>query len=385
MISYSIGVLALFFFLFPLLLTIRWRPLIKICGGLASFYRFHHFVGLFCFIPIFLHISSQFYELDFTDWYGFLDLTELGLSTAWFGFWLMIIALIGSYFKKIRYRNWQMIHLLFVPAYLLVFYHIWLFRPDHNFFLISIFILIGAGVIQIFLILITKLYPLHKTQFEISQLNKLNDDIFELNLTNLNSQQKSLYPPGQIVYVRFDSPEFSSSWHPFSIASCKADPQIKLLIKGFGHDTKQIETIQIGSKVSVVGPFQEFNISPETNQVWIAGGIGIAPFIGMIRCLNVIYSSKVQLFYYSNSEDEVQCKKELNVASETYSNFSWHSIISVRGSVTNYSLLSTHIDITSKTEYLICGPTGFMRNMRLYLSTLGIKRSYIQTEEFSEW
>ena len=379
-----IGFLALVFFILPLLFTVRWRPIVNFCGGIASFYRFHHFLGLFCIIPILIHILNQFLDFGISDWQLLFDISDLGLLAAWMGFSLIFSGILFAYLKKLRYKIWKSLHLIFIPAYFLIFWHAWLFLPSNHFFSYTVIFLILSGFIVLSILVLSYFFPLHENKFEVSQLVDIGDEVFELNVVRSDKDPKLMYPAGQIVYLRFNSKPFSRNWHPFSIASCELDPKLRLLIKSFGHDTKLLESIQIGSSLSIVGPFHEFNISSQVSQIWIAGGVGISPFMGMVRCLGVKKFADVKLFYFGNSIGEIKCKKELNEAKDRFPNFSWKSIIEPRGSKLTEESLQDIIQSDKNSNYIICGPPAFMKYIRRYLIKNGIEKRFINTEEYSK-
>lgn len=380
-----IGFLALFFFTLPLFFIVRWRPLVNFLGGIASFYRVHHLIGLFCILPIIIHILSQFLDFGFSDWQLLFDFADSGLLSAWCGFTLIITGILFAYLKHLRYKVWKNLHFIFIPAYFLIFWHVWIFLPSETLFSFSILILIISGILVFSILLFTYFFPLHEINFEVNQLVDLGDGVFELYLIRSGKNKNLSYPAGQIIYIRFDSEPFSRNWHPFSIASCKIDHRLRLLIKSFGYDTKQLKSIKIGSMISVVGPFHEFSISPEINQIWIAGGVGISPFIAMVRCLGVKNYAEVKLFYFGNSIDEIKCKKELNEAMDKFSNFTWQSVIEPRGNTINEATLYKLIQSDKNSQYLVCGPPAFMKYIRMFLRKNGINKQCIKTEEYSKW
>jgi len=327
---------------------------------------------------------NQFLDFGISDWQLLFDISDLGLLAAWMGFSLIFSGILFAYLKKLRYKIWKSLHLIFIPAYFLIFWHAWLFLPSNHFFSYTVIFLILSGFIVLSILVLSYFFPLHENKFEVSQLVDIGDEVFELNVVRSDKDPKLMYPAGQIVYLRFNSKPFSRNWHPFSIASCELDPKLRLLIKSFGHDTKLLESIQIGSSLSIVGPFHEFNISSQVSQIWIAGGVGISPFMGMVRCLGVKKFADVKLFYFGNSIGEIKCKKELNEAKDRFPNFSWKSIIEPRGSKLTEESLQDIIQSDKNSNYIICGPPAFMKYIRRYLIKNGIEKRFINTEEYSK-
>jgi predicted ferric reductase len=385
MLSLLIGILAFFFLTLPFLLTIRWRPLISFSGGIASFYRWHHYLGLFCFLPIFFHIFFQFQEFGYDAWEILFDFTDASLLFSWLGLVLIVVATGASFLKQLRFRLWKFIHLLLIPAYLFIIIHAYLFLPELPILRFILGFLILIGLFLILLNILSGFKSMHQQNFEVSELVDLGANIFVLNLIHKTLDRHALYPAGQIVYVRFEGSSFSRNWHPFSIASCQTDEKLRLIIKSFGNDTNQLRDLKQGNSVAVTGPFSEFKISGDIPQVWIAGGVGIAPFIGMIRCLEKKNYANVQLLYFANSIDDFKFLTELNEADKNFQSFTFHKIILPRGNFLNEKDLLDLMQEKEKKEYLICGPPGFMKRIRIFLKNNGIKKLNIHTEEFSEW
>jgi len=93
--------------------------------------------------------------------------------------------------------------------------------------------------------------------------------------------------PGQFAWLTFGRSPFSETEHPFSISSHAAQTNpITFTIKELGDFTRTIKTLPVGQRIYLDGPFGNFSIDlyPDANSfVLIAGGIGIAPMMSMLR------------------------------------------------------------------------------------------------------
>lgn len=89
------------------------------------------------------------------------------------------------------------------------------------------------------------------------------------------------YAPGQFVMVRPVSWGFDPVWgRPFSIAHMDGE-HLTLLIRKVGRGTEGIGRLKPGNEVTVWGPLGNgFTMDETTPTLIIAGGIGLAPFIG---------------------------------------------------------------------------------------------------------
>ncbi len=94
--------------------------------------------------------------------------------------------------------------------------------------------------------------------------------------------------PGQFAWLTIGSSPWSMQEHPFSIASsAQQTGRIAFTIKALGDFTSTVGAIAPGQTAYVDGPYGAF--SPDRTEaadlVLIAGGIGIAPLLCMLRTL----------------------------------------------------------------------------------------------------
>lgn len=92
--------------------------------------------------------------------------------------------------------------------------------------------------------------------------------------------------PGQFVMVRLLGEDFPYLGRPFSVADVDpADPETyQLAYTAVGKGTRLMAAAAPGAKVRSVGPLgNRFAIEPAPEHVFIAGGIGVAPFPFLAR------------------------------------------------------------------------------------------------------
>lgn len=95
------------------------------------------------------------------------------------------------------------------------------------------------------------------------------------------------HQPGQFVLLTFDRHEGA---HPFTIASApRSDGRICCQIKAAGDCTSMLAVkLHPGSPVMLEGPYGCFwlrRADPAAQQVWIAAGIGVTPFLAWLEAL----------------------------------------------------------------------------------------------------
>jgi predicted ferric reductase len=105
---------------------------------------------------------------------------------------------------------------------------------------------------------------------------------------------------GQFAYLRVgDAHE-----HPFSVAGVDADGSVRLTIRALGRDTGRLYAeVREGVPATLRGPYGMFDHTlGGARQIWVAGGIGIAPFLGWLAGSGD-QPARVDLFYCTPSRD----------------------------------------------------------------------------------
>jgi PAS domain S-box-containing protein len=229
----------------------------------------------------------------------------------------------------------------------------------------------------------TSLSQVKRYPFSVVNKKKLADNTYEVSL-DLKTK-KMTFVPGQYVHVvlsklQFDDPRGNS--RDFSIASSPKDDFLTIAFRetssGFKH------TVLEGKNVTgeISGPFGDFTLPKIFTQsvVFIAGGIGITPFMSMLRYVNrEKLAYKITLLYINSNKNRASYLDELQALQKENSNFS----------INTYFKRLTAIDIQknipalNEPEYYIAGPSQMVINAQEMLIQLGITQQKIHVEEFS--
>jgi predicted ferric reductase len=116
----------------------------------------------------------------------------------------------------------------------------------------------------------------------------------------------------------------------------------------------------------VEGAFGRFSYKfyPYKKQVWIAGGIGVTPFVSLAKSLD-IHKEFIIDFYYSvkNIEEAVYRDLFQNISRDN-PHFRFHLRLSKdKGRLTAEEIINEVKDL-SEREIFICGPTVLMVSMK---------------------
>ncbi|SEM27189.1 Ferredoxin-NADP reductase [Aquimarina amphilecti] len=145
-----------------------------------------------------------------------------------------------------------------------------------------------------------------------------------------------------------------------------------------------VNSIKVGNKLRVSGPFGKFLLPKEINKssVFIAGGSGITPVLSMIKFILRASKEKVTLLYGCRNEEEVIFYQELRELSK---NFPKRFELLLSFEMLKADLQYEHLSKVLKDSYFyICGPSPMMEASKVALRKLGVQDSLIRTEEFSQ-
>jgi predicted ferric reductase len=198
---------------------------------------------------------------------------------------------------------------------------------------------------------------------------------------------------GQFAYVdilqNLDQVRREFEAHPFSIASAPGEDRLTLVIEGAGDHTRRIQRAATGdeSRVLIHGSFGRLVIDrPERHkQLWLAGGIGITPFLAMAQELarhpeeyagyDVILVVGVdradQAFHLERLRQYEQASPSLTV-------HVWDR--SQRGLPTAEVLRDTLADDVAERAVMISGPEMMISQLTSQLLALGVHRGQIRSE-----
>lgn len=135
--------------------------------------------------------------------------------------------------------------------------------------------------------------------------------------------------------------------------------------------------------MSLEGPFGKFSYQniPQKNQIWMAGGIGITPFLSMARSLNDS-DYRIDLFYCTSEKDEAVYSDELQNIAWANKNFRMLSWCSGENGRINASTVAKLSNGLEQKAILLCGPPPFMQSLKKQFLKLGVSRSSIYSEDF---
>ncbi len=363
-----------------LLLMVREPRLAQALGGLESMYRWHHGLGTLGYLALALHplaLAADYLNESPALAWATLWPAEQGwpLWCGWLGLLLLMLGT-GLAHSRIAYGRWRLLHLLLVPAIGFGFAHL---------------ILLGLSEPIGFTMLLAALFLLWRflgadlrlaaRPYLVSQVQPVAKDIVELDLRPLATPIAAV--PGQFVMLSLGAcGDFQGCGeaHPFTISGIDSAGQLRVSIKALGDCTRHMQAVRIGTPARIEGPYGHF--LPAENpgrQFWLAGGIGITPFLAGLR--KQPPTAPTTLLYCYRSKDDAAYLGELRALAEAMPQFTLLCQADNDQATPLDRLLPTGEQLADCHCYL-CGPPGMIEAARHLLAERGVQSPNIHFEAF---
>jgi predicted ferric reductase len=200
------------------------------------------------------------------------------------------------------------------------------------------------------------------------------------------------FEPGQFAWFAIGRSPFSLTQHPFSFSSSAERREVEVAIKALGDFTSRIRELKTGTKVYVDGPHGAFSIDQDEGPGFglIAGGVGIAGLISMLRTMADRNDIRPVILFYANSDwDGVAFREELeqlkgrpNLTLVHVLERPHESWAGETGYVTA-DVLARHLpNGYQRFQYFICGPDPMMDAVESALLELDVPAERVHTERF---
>ena len=196
------------------------------------------------------------------------------------------------------------------------------------------------------------------------------------------------YNAGQFVWLNVGHSSFSMKENPFSICSAPGGgPEISFMIKELGDFTRTIGQIDSDAVAYLDGPYGNLSVDDRTEPgvALIAGGVGLAPLLGILREMRLANDPrKVRLIYGNRVDDQIAYRDELGtqdvvyVLSEPPEN--WHG----ETGFIDAALIDRVFSLKELSEwvFVMCGPAIMMDTVEDHLIERGTPSHCILSERF---
>jgi predicted ferric reductase len=173
--------------------------------------------------------------------------------------------------------------------------------------------------------------------------------------------------------------------HPFTISSAwKGGGLLRFHVKNLGDHTARLPmTLKVGDRAMVEGPYGCFRFEGDSpRQIWVAGGIGITPFLA--RMEELVHRGAIKgaadLFYCVRNPDGafVENLKQLAEAAGV----TLHIVIDGHDRPLDAEKLCAEVPEWKDASLWFCGPSGFGHALRQGLASRGFEAKHFHQELF---
>jgi predicted ferric reductase len=308
---------------------------------------------------------------------------------------LLVVTSVWRELMKIKYDIWRWIHdgLSFLAIGLALFH---MFKVNYYMSLTyqKVIWLGLAGLWLAIILYIRVLRPIRmiKRPYTVVEVRKERGQSWSLYLKP-EGHEGFDFESGQFAWITTESPFiFRENPFSFSNSSDHKDNIIAFTIKELGDFTRTIGALEPGQTVYVDGPYGTFSVDEHACKkiVFIAGGIGSAPVMSMLRTLADRENSTELYFFYGNPtwdsiiyrEELAELEKKLNldlVHVIEKPEADWEG---EEGFITA-DILKRHLPEDYKAcTYFLCGPLPMIEAVEGALKKLHVPPLHVFSEQY---
>ncbi|MBL8959393.1 MAG: ferric reductase-like transmembrane domain-containing protein [Gemmatimonadetes bacterium] len=248
-----------------------------------------------------------------------------------------------------------------------------------------------AGVVVV--VRVWRPWRLSRRPWRVARITPERGDAWTLRLEP-DGHRGFAFSAGQFAWVTLRSSPFLMREHPFSIASSAwgSDGSLAFTIKELGDFTRTVGSIAVGERAYVDGPYGAFCEAryPAPTLVFVAGGIGIAPIMSMLRTLADAGDTRPLVLLFAGSRwerlpfgDEIlSLARRLRLTAVFHLEAPPADWSGEHGWITPTSLAKYLPAVPSAAAYFLCGPMAMTRAVERMLRSAGVPATRVHTELF---
>lgn len=371
---------------FSLFLSTRPRWAEPYFGGMDKMYAAHRNVSTSAFLLMFVHLLV-------------VPITTVNLRL---GNYLAMVAFLGivaivlptlapripflSKLTNSTYEGWKKLHRYIGIFFIVGYIHALTIDALSAFIAINwtqIFFIIGviSYIYTEFLGgMVGKYVP-----YTVEAVNHPNNSTTEVGLRAKSKPIKHAHA-GQFLFVRFKSDKTLDEVHPFTISSAPHEDVLRVTIKACGDFTRHLfQHLKPGTEAIVEGAYGLFNYKDGgEKQIWIAGGIGVTPFLSFLRDLKTDLAFDVHFYYTVRHPEEAVFADEIESIAKKHPRLKANiRYSSQQGSLTIEEIVKNAGGNVSGHHIYMCGPLPMVQVFEKKFVEAGVRKENVHYEEFN--
>lgn len=370
---------------FSLFLSTRPKWAEPFFGGLDKMYMTHRHTSTSAFLLMFVHLL----------------VVPINITVVLPGNYLAIISFLGilsivlptlapriPFLSKLTgqgYEGWKKLHRFIGIFFILGFIHSITVKAPSAFIPINwtqLFFVIGTLsylYTEVFGRFFKKYLP-----YTVEAVNHPNTSTTEVVLRAKKSavqKQKA----GQFLFVHFAGEGLNEA-HPFTISSAPHEDVLRITIKACGDFTRHLfANLKAGTEAVIEGAYGMFDYKTGgPKQIWVAGGIGVTPFLSFIRDLKTDLAHDVDFYYTVRHPEEAIFVEEIEAAGKQNPRLKVRIRYSSKDGSLTVNEIATNAggDLRGHHVYM-CGPLPMVQAFEKKFKEVGVLTENIHFEEFN--
>lgn len=386
---YLTGMYSIVLMSFVMLLATRPAWLERPLGGMDRVYRLHKWSGILAISMAAAHwliemsgdvlksLIGRAGRPPKEQYSGLIEaLRDVAEEMGEFTIYIVLAMLVLTLWKRFPYKFWRYVHRIMPVVYLALAFHAAMLAPSDYWTQPAGLLLglaFGIGVIASFMSLTGRIGRDRLVDGSVVSVSARDGNVAEVTC-RLDQGWKG-HRPGQFAFVTFDRLEGS---HPFTIACAdRGDRTVTFQIKELGDYTRGLaHRVRPGQSVRVEGPYGRFDMArrnPKAQQIWIAGGIGVTPFLAWLEELQrkPDQAPDADLHYCTRDRANDGFVAQLEALCATLPNVRLHIHGAEQGEVLTADALLAAQGGKKHADVWFCGPRGLAEKLRE-----GLQRSW---------
>ncbi len=368
--------------------------------GMDTTMRFHRIIGWCALVAALIHPflysstpTTGPWPWDSTRQYA-VTAEFTAISTGVLAFVLLPVLVVLAVWRSsldYHYETWRRLHGLIAAALVGLLLHHTLtagrYAANESVAVLWQILSFVALLTLIYRYFIAPLFQV-SNPWRVSAIEKLSNKQWKLSLEPEGGRAMD-YQAGQFAWLKLRHSAFSIRENPFSIASAPAQgSEISFVIKELGDFTSTLGSISVGERAYIDGPYGSLTVDgrSEPGIALIAGGVGIAPMLGIASQLQLTNDPrKLKVIYANRSQEQIVCREQLDAVDTLYV-LSEPSQEWVGGTgIVDQQLIESSFTQEQFDSWLfvVCGPVPMMDAVWAALIAKGVPQERILLERFN--
>ncbi|MFZ9016850.1 MAG: ferric reductase-like transmembrane domain-containing protein [Ilumatobacteraceae bacterium] len=367
-------------------LATRWRPLEPWFGGLDRMYRWHRWFGAVSVGAMWLHVQIV------DDVKGIpgasRDVAHTAEDLAGTAETMLYVLVAVSLLRWVPYRWWRLTHKALVVPYALACWHFYTAtKPYGNgspwgrwFSALMVLGLVAWLYRVVWCDVVRRGVP-----YRVAAIDQVGSTT-TIDLEPAGARHLR-HRPGQFAFLKPQVRGMSEP-HPFTIASGPDDDLLRFHVRDLGDWSQRLpERVRVGDRVLVEGPYGRLEPAPSSLDghppkgpvVWIAGGVGITPFLGALSSPERTGDRAPHLFHAVRTRDDAPALDDV-LAAAADGRIVHHLHVSGEGTRLGRSDLEAVFGSGGLRDahVVMCGPDRLVRDMTAAVRSLGAHHVHVE-------